>query len=188
STPTSNSTVATTLPGRLTEKVCSTPSISDSTCSSGYATICSTWRASAPGKGTMTLAMVTSIWGSSSRGVIASATTPSSRPSRARTGVSGLAWKAPARRPAMPGRGAADAATSPAPAHGDQRLARRHRVGGDGLARPQAGDHLDLAGRGLAQPQLAQRQPAVAEHVGGDDLATAHQCGGGDARMRGPGR
>src|SRR5690606_24387585 len=108
--------------------------------------------------------MVTSICGSSSRGVIITATTPSSRPSSARIGVSGLAWKVAATRPEMPRRGVVScAATSVALARGDQRLGRGQRIGGDGLARLQAGDHVDVVADALAQAQLAQRQAALGQ-------------------------
>ena len=42
STPTAYSTVSTAMPGRLIEYTCLTPSISDSFCSSGKLTNCST--------------------------------------------------------------------------------------------------------------------------------------------------
>jgi hypothetical protein len=54
----------------------------------------------------MMLAMVTSICGSSSRGVINTATRPSRKPAIASTGVSGFATKALASRPEMPIRAA----------------------------------------------------------------------------------
>src|SRR5690554_6734914 len=116
--------------------------------------------------------MVTSICGSSSCGVIITATTPSSRPSRASTGVSGLAWNVRAMRPEMPRRGALFGTMSVVPVRGNQRLARCHRVGGDGLVRGQAGDHLDPVAVALAQAQLAQRQTAPGEHVDRVDFAT----------------
>src|SRR5690606_18658410 len=104
----------------------------------------------------MTLAMVTSICGSSSRGVIITATNPSSRPSSARIGVSGLAWKVRAMRPEMPSRDGSCAAMSVRLACGDQRLLRRDRIGGDGLAGLQPRDHVDAVAGAFAQPQLAQ--------------------------------
>ena len=50
-TPTLNCTVTTARPGRETDITCSMPAICDSTCSAGVATICSTSRTDAPGKG-----------------------------------------------------------------------------------------------------------------------------------------
>ena len=55
--------------------MCSTPEISASTCSIGEATRLSTCSAEAPGKPMKTLAKVTSICGSSSRGVTSTANT-----------------------------------------------------------------------------------------------------------------
>ena len=72
-TPTLNCTVTTASPGRDTDITCSTPAICASTCSAGPATICSTSRTAAPGNGISTLAIVTSICGSSSRGVTSTA-------------------------------------------------------------------------------------------------------------------
>ena len=86
-TPTLNCTVITATPGRDTEVTCSVPCICDSTCSAGVAIICSTSGTEAPGNGTMTLAMVTSIWGSSSRGVTSTANTPSKNATTASKGV-----------------------------------------------------------------------------------------------------
>ena len=60
-TPTLYCTVKMATPGRDTEYKCSTPSISPNTCSIGEATRCSICEALAPGAGTMTLAIVTSI-------------------------------------------------------------------------------------------------------------------------------
>ncbi len=75
------------MPGCETLLTCSTPSICESTCSAGVAISCSTSATDAPGKGTMTLAMVTSICGSSSRGVTNTANSPSSSASSASSGV-----------------------------------------------------------------------------------------------------
>src|SRR5690554_3875837 len=103
--------------------------------------------------------MVTSICGSSSRGVIITATTPSSRPSRARIGVSGLAWNVRAMRPEMPKRGGSGRVViSLVLACRDQCLTRCHRVGGDGLAGLQAGDYFDISVPMRAQAELAQCQ------------------------------
>ena len=77
-TPTLNCTASTATPGFEIDMTCSTPVIWPSTCSAGVATICSTSRTDAPGKGTNTLAIVTLICGSSSRGVTSTAKTPSS--------------------------------------------------------------------------------------------------------------
>ena len=86
-TPTLNCTVSTARPGRETELTCSTPTICASTCSAGVATICSTSATLAPGKGMSTLAMVTLICGSSSRGVTSTAKTPSKNATSASKGV-----------------------------------------------------------------------------------------------------
>ncbi len=101
-TPTLNCTVRTAMPGRETDITCSTPAIRDSTCSAGVVTICSTSRTAAPGKGIITLAMVTSICGSSSRGVTITAKMPSSRATSASSGVIWARWKKPAMRPETP--------------------------------------------------------------------------------------
>jgi hypothetical protein len=74
----------------------------DSTCSAGRATMASTSRAEAPGQGTSTLAMVTSICGSSSLGVMRVANTPSSSSTSASSGVSALRPKPCAMRPEIP--------------------------------------------------------------------------------------
>ena len=86
-TPTLNCTVMMARPGCDTDITCSTPAICASTCSAGPATICSTSRTAAPGKGISTLAIVTLIWGSSSRGVTPTAKNPSSSATRASSGV-----------------------------------------------------------------------------------------------------
>ena len=90
------------MPGRETEKTWSTPVMRESTCSPGVATRFSTSLLEAPGKGTTTLAMVTSIWGSSSRGVTMTANNPRSSSTRASRGVMGDAWKVWAIRPEIP--------------------------------------------------------------------------------------
>jgi len=92
-TPTSNCTVTTASPGRETDITCSTSAICESTCSAGPATICSTFFADAPAKGISTLAMVTLICGSSSRGVTSTAKRPSSSATRASSGVIRADWK-----------------------------------------------------------------------------------------------
>ena len=92
-TPTLNCTVITARPGRETDITCSMPAICDSTCSAGVATICSTSRTDAPGNGISTLAMVTLICGSSSRGVTSTANAPSSSATSASSGVICAAWK-----------------------------------------------------------------------------------------------
>ena len=86
-TPTLNCTVSSATPGRETLITCSTPFICASTCSAGVAIRASTSRTPAPGQGTMTLAMVTSICGSSSRGVTITANTPSKKATSASKGV-----------------------------------------------------------------------------------------------------
>ncbi len=92
-TPTLNCTVTTATPGRDTLITCSTPVICDSTCSAGVATMASTSFALAPGNGTITLAMVTSICGSSSRGVTNTANRPSRKATSASSGVICALWK-----------------------------------------------------------------------------------------------
>ena len=74
----------------------------DSTCSAGRDTSDSTACADAPGKGTNTLAMVTSICGSSSLGVMTVANTPIRNSTSASSGVSALRWNPPAMRPEIP--------------------------------------------------------------------------------------
>ena len=101
-TPTLNCTVSTAMPGCETDITCSTPAICDSTCSPGVATICSTSRTEAPGNGTSTLAMVTLICGSSSRGVTSTANMPSSKATSASSGVICALWNSAAMRPEIP--------------------------------------------------------------------------------------
>ena len=86
-TPTLNCTVITAMPGRESDITCSIPAICASTCSAGIATICSTSATLAPGNGISTFAMVTSICGSSSRGVTSTANAPSSKAISANKGV-----------------------------------------------------------------------------------------------------
>ena len=86
-TPTLNCTVNTANPGRDKDMTCSVPAICESTCSAGVATICSTSATLAPGKGISTLAMVTLICGSSSRGVTSTANAPSNKAINANSGV-----------------------------------------------------------------------------------------------------
>ena len=75
-------------PGLDTDMTCSTSAICESTCSAGVATVCSTSETLAPGNGMSTLAMVTLICGSSSRGVTMTAKMPSNMASNANNGVS----------------------------------------------------------------------------------------------------
>jgi hypothetical protein len=81
-----------------------TSEISASTCSIGSAIRLSTSAALAPGNGMMTLAIVTSICGSSSRGVTITANRPSNIPASASSGVSWLVRKNWATRPENPSR------------------------------------------------------------------------------------
>src|SRR5512147_2508786 len=78
------------------------PRICASTCSAGVATSASTSFADAPGKGTSTLAIVTLICGSSSRGVTSTAKSPRRNATSASSGVSCESWKNRAMRPEMP--------------------------------------------------------------------------------------
>ena len=103
-TPTLNCTVMIAIPGRDIDVTCSTPAIWDSTCSAGVATICSTSRDDAPGKGINTFAIVTLICGSSSRGVTSTAKTPSNSAASANNGVIRAVWKKAAIRPETPNR------------------------------------------------------------------------------------
>ena len=66
------------------------PAIWLSTCSAGRATMFCTSVLLAPGKGISTLAMVTLICGSSSRGVTSTANRPSNKATNASKGVSAL--------------------------------------------------------------------------------------------------
>ena len=90
------------MPGRETEYTCSMPAMRESTCSAGRATRFSTSRAEAPGKGTKTLAIVTLICGSSSRGVTSTAKRPSRKAISASSGVICERWKSAAIFPEMP--------------------------------------------------------------------------------------
>ena len=115
--PTRNCTVSTAMPGRDTEYTCSIPSISESICSAGLLTRRSTSRAVAPGKGMKTLAKVTLICGSSSRGVTSTANTPMSKPTSASRGVISLRRNFFAIVPARPRRGSAAALIALPPAN-----------------------------------------------------------------------
>ena len=66
------------------------PAICPNTCSAGLATMFCTSALLAPGKAISTLAMVTLICGSSSRGVTKTANRPSSKATSASRGVSAL--------------------------------------------------------------------------------------------------
>ena len=101
-TPTLNWTVIIAWPGLDTDQTCSSPWICERTCSAGIATSRSTSSADAPGKGTNTLAIVTSICGSSSRGVTTTAKSPASIAISARSGVSRDDRKWRATRPETP--------------------------------------------------------------------------------------
>ena len=101
-TPTLNCTVSTARPGYEADMTCSVPAICESICSEGMASICSTSATEAPGKGSNTLAMVTLICGSSSRGVAMTANTPSRNATRASSGVICALWNRAAMRPAKP--------------------------------------------------------------------------------------
>src|SRR6266567_2839449 len=89
-------------PGFDTENTWSRPWICAITCSAGIATSTSTSFADAPGNGTSTLAIVTLICGSSSRGVTTTANAPKSNASSATSGVSRDSRKKRAMRPEMP--------------------------------------------------------------------------------------
>jgi hypothetical protein len=84
-TPTLNCTVITAMPGRDTEYVVHAGDARQHLLGRP-ATSASTSLAEAPGKATITSAIVTSIWGSSSFGVISVANTPSSISTRASRG------------------------------------------------------------------------------------------------------
>jgi hypothetical protein len=90
------------MPGSDTEYTCSTPEICDNTCSAGVATVCATSRAEAPGQAISTLAMVTLICGSSSRGVTMIANRPSSTATTASSKVICECKKYLAIRPEIP--------------------------------------------------------------------------------------
>ena len=90
------------MPGRATEYVCSMPAIWLRTCSAGRATMFCTSSLLAPGKAISTLAIVTLICGSSSRGVTITAKRPSSNATSARSGVIALSWNVAAMRPEIP--------------------------------------------------------------------------------------
>ena len=90
------------MPGRDTENTCSMPEMRESTCSAGRDTSAWTSLTEAPGNGISTLAMVTLICGSSSRGVTSTANRPSSSAASAISGVSALRWKRAAVRAGSP--------------------------------------------------------------------------------------
>jgi hypothetical protein len=74
----------------------------ENTCSAGRATRFSTSAADAPGKGMKTLAIVTLICGSSSRGVTSTAKRPSRKAISAMSGVICERWNSSAIFPEMP--------------------------------------------------------------------------------------
>ena len=101
-TPTLYWTVISAWPGRDTDQTCSSPGICESTCSAGIAISVSTSFADAPGNATKTLAIVTSICGSSSRGVTITANAPAITSTIAISGVSCDERKKRAMRPETP--------------------------------------------------------------------------------------
>jgi hypothetical protein len=99
--------------------------------------------------------MVTSICGSSSRGVISVAKMPSSRATSASSGVMRDAWKAAAMRPEMP-------ELVVVAAHGLLGRLQLHagldRLGDHLVAAGQAGQHFDLALTPTASPRRNWRR------------------------------
>src|SRR5487761_2417242 len=150
------------------------PLISASFCSSGNATRFSTSRTLAPANGTITLATVTSICGSSSRGVMISAVMPSSSPASASRGVICEAWNARAIRPEMPSLTGSVMRGRPFGMLCDQPLHRGSGVGSHLLARRQSCQHLVVLAEAVAQPHLAQHHGIALDHIHADDLAAAH--------------
>src|SRR5690606_19116956 len=172
-TPTSNCTVRMAMPGRDIEYTSSTPASSLITCSAGVATRLSTSATLAPGKGTNTLAKVTSICGSSSLGVISTANRPSSKPVSAISGVSSEAWNCAAMRPAIPKR-----LLSIGLLPGGQLLQYDAGIAGDDLAGDEAGQYLDLVAEDASGAHLGQaRRVAVEAVYGGQFLALQHGAG-----------
>ncbi len=102
SEPTSKRTVTMAIPGREAEYTYSAPLISAITCSAGVATRDSTSSAEAPGKGMKMSTRGTLIWGSSSRGVRVTASTPASRAIRPSRGVIRARMNRAAMRPLIP--------------------------------------------------------------------------------------
>src|SRR5210317_1973644 len=162
------------MPGRETEYTCLTPSISASTCSIGRATRFSTSFVLAPGKPTNTLAKVTSICGSSSRGVTITAKIPSSIAASASNGVRALSWKRAARPPEIP-------SLSFIVRH---RL-RLHvytgtyRIQRDALSRRKTGEDLRAVAKGVSGTNLAQAHLTIrGNDVDPRYFASPQQCPG----------
>src|SRR5690606_24761601 len=173
-TPTSNCTVRMAMPGRDIEYTSSTPASSLITCSAGVATRLSTSATVAPGNGTNTLAKVTSIWGSSSFGVIRTANNPSNSPVNAISGVSSEDWNCAAMRPAMPKR-----LLSIGLLPGGNLVYCGAGVAGNDLARHQAGQDFDLVAQDAAGAHLGQAwRVAIKSVYGGQFLASQHGTGG----------
>src|SRR5574337_241278 len=155
--------------------MCLTPLISDSFCSSGKLTRFSTLRTLAPGYGTSTLAIVTSICGSSSLGVMIAAAMPSSSPAIASKGVICETWNARAMRPEMPSlagllmSGCAAGVVRGQPGHRGLWIARHP------LAVVESGQHLDRVAVAVADSHLAQADAALADDIRAHQLAALHQ-------------
>src|SRR5512137_1333935 len=163
--------------------MCFTPEISASTFSMGVATRFSTCCALAPGNGTMTLAIVTLICGSSSRGVTNTAKSPSSSAVSPSSGVSSLSRNSRAIRPLKPSFSVTLHALPVGPGRGGRRVPR------DGVAGDKSREDLDLVAAHMAEPHLAQAHAAIGpDDVHGphlaalDDRGTRHE-----QQVRGPG-
>ena len=117
----------------------------------------------APGNGTKTLANVTSICGSSSRGVTSTAKTPSNRAATASSGVSSLPEEEP-REPAAEAEGGVSmslrvAARLPAELAA---VHRRERISGDRLAWPRPASTSTLSSKRWPRRICRRDDPAVA--------------------------
>src|SRR5512138_702179 len=151
--------------------------------SSGVVSWVSTSAGEAPGIGTMTSTMGTTICGSSSRGVRATAATPRPIEARTMTGVSFERRNGFAIRPASPRRG------SVATDHLD-RLAVAERPGGvdHAVRRGEPGADGDVIADRLAEGEPAELGPAgggdedAGEVAAGHDGGARHPDGGGRRR------
>src|SRR5579863_3779811 len=167
--------------------MCSTPAISPSTCSMGEDTRLSTCSAEAPGKAMKTLAKVTSICGSSSRGVTRTANIPNSSAARASNGVSWLPRNRRATRPLKPGDALIERRPDARryPGNARVRSSRRtracslqfrcggERIDGDPIAGNETGENLDAIAEALSEPHLTHRGVADRIHdVDRRDFAT----------------
>src|SRR3972149_4373747 len=182
----------------------------ESTCSAGVVTSDSTSLADAPGNGISTLAMVTLICGSSSRGVTSTANTPSSSAISAISGVICECRNSWLMRPEMPmgfrgswvvgrgswvvgrgswvvGRGSNHEQRTTLLAAALQRRQCGDRVERDFFSRRDAGEHFHLVACRFTEAQLAKADLArLAHHIGAGHFAAPRHRGRRDEELLHP--